>query len=74
MVRWSFGARGRVPRFPSAVHPNLLRRPWPLASFAQRWLIVFFWPTRASSWNHNSMPVPRGSVASTAANRAGRLF
>ena len=40
--------------------------------FAQRRVILFFRPTRASSWNHISMGVPFGRVALTFANSAAK--
>ena len=55
-VRWSCGARGRVPRR------------------AQRLVIRFFWPTRASSWNQTSMRLPRAWCCRTPATAAGKFF
>ena len=37
-------------------------------------VILFFWPTRASSCHQSSILVPAGSPARIAANAAGRLF
>jgi len=42
--------------------------------FAQRRVILFFWPTRASSANHSSMLVPHGSASRISARRAGKSF
>ena len=55
-VRWSWGARGRVPRR------------------AQRRVIRFFWPTRASSWNQTSIRLPQASRAAISATTAGKFF
>ena len=39
---------------------------------AQRRVILFFWPIRASSWNHISMGVLRGKLALTFASSAAK--
>jgi hypothetical protein len=39
---------------------------------AQRRVILFFWPTRASSWNQISMGVAFGKVARTFASSAAK--
>jgi hypothetical protein len=41
---------------------------------AQRRVILFFWPTRASSCHHSSISVLAGSAARTASNVAGTFF
>jgi len=39
---------------------------------AQRRVILFFWPIRASSWNQISIGVPFGRVALTFASSAAK--
>ena len=56
-MRWSRGARGRVPRF------------------AQRRVILFFWPIRASSANQISIVSMSTAFShAIASRRAGKLM
>ena len=41
---------------------------------AQRRVILFCWPIRASSWNHSSIAVPGARRARIAVNVAGKFF
>ena len=45
-----------------------------LPRFAQRRVILFFWPIRASSWNQTSIGLPGASRAAISARRAAKFF
>ncbi len=41
---------------------------------AQRLVILFFWPMRASSWNQISITRPRAGPSAISATAAGKFF
>ena len=59
-----------VGRFGALVLGALGRLP----RFAQRRVILFFWPIRASSCHHNSIVVSAGSLARISATSAAKFF
>jgi len=41
---------------------------------AQRRVILFFWPMRASSWNQTSISAPADLLRAICASRSGKFF